>query len=248
MSGSEDTRFDEDQVRAVLSRAIALDARGAMTTVDDLRAIAGELGVSQASLDAALRERGEQPSRHRSFGQSATAVAVLGLPLGAAAGIALSTLPIMQAALALNVAGAAGLVASGAILVLLRSRATLRSFGIRNLALWGGYAAGGLAAIALFGGQTAFELPWLLPLGGAARGFATAMVLGTAGVLAIRRAVSDNGAAAGPRPASSVFQRAKDALLRTAKRILEHGSVVMRDVVATRRMARAASGRRSAPV
>lgn len=238
MSGSENTRFDEDQVRAVLSRAIALDARTPTTTVDDLRAIAGELGVSRASLDTALRERSEQLAKHRSFGRSATAAAGLGLPLGAAAGFALSTMSIGQASLVLTGVGAAALVASGTILVLLRSGATLRSFGVRNLALWGGYAAGGLAAVAIFGAQSAYDLPWFFPLSNALRGFASTMVLGTAAVLAIRGAVADNAGDDGAKPTGSVLQRAKQSVLRAVRRILEQGGVVKRDF-ASRAVARA---------
>lgn len=43
-------RFTDEHARAILARAIEIDARTPMTTTEDLRAIAAEIGVSPAAL------------------------------------------------------------------------------------------------------------------------------------------------------------------------------------------------------
>ncbi len=57
MSNDTTGRFSDEQAKAILARAIEIDSRAPMTTSDELRAIATEIGVSQASLEAALREQ-----------------------------------------------------------------------------------------------------------------------------------------------------------------------------------------------
>ena len=61
MNDPLDARFHEEQVRAVLARAIELDAQAPLTTVDELRAIAVELGVSHSALERAWVPRLSSP-------------------------------------------------------------------------------------------------------------------------------------------------------------------------------------------
>lgn len=48
--------FSEEQLKAVLARAVELDSRKAAITANDIRAIGAEVGISSASIEAALRE------------------------------------------------------------------------------------------------------------------------------------------------------------------------------------------------
>jgi hypothetical protein len=57
MSDESDKRFSDDEARAILARAIEIESRAPLTTIDDLRAVAADVGVSAASLEAALREQ-----------------------------------------------------------------------------------------------------------------------------------------------------------------------------------------------
>ena len=88
MSDDSVRHFNDEQARTVLARAIEIDARAPLTTIDDLRAIAAEIGVSQASLDAALREQTTALEQRRVTGgqRAATIIAASGVPLGLAAG------------------------------------------------------------------------------------------------------------------------------------------------------------------
>lgn len=140
-------------------------------------------------MEAASREQlGPQPQQSGDP-RAATSVAASGLVLGAVAGVALSAVPLVNAGwVNIGLAGL-GLIGSGAILVLQGAGVTLRSFGARNLALWGGYAAGGLVAVAILGGSPILELSWIYLLSAAVKNSVATSILGSAAVLAIRRAL-----------------------------------------------------------
>jgi hypothetical protein len=186
---SDDTagRFSDEQAKAILARAIEIDSRAPMTTSDELRAIATEIGVSQASLEAALREQSPAVETRRMIAsrRAATAVAAGGIPLGLAAGAALVSGIDMAILAAAGVTGV-GFVASGALVVLQGSAGTLRSFHLRNLALWGGVAAGSLVSVVLLGDGGA-PLAVLIAAGSVRRWFVSS-ILGSAAVVAVRRA------------------------------------------------------------
>ena len=91
-----DPSFSDEEAQRILERAIELDAvSGTPVRLDRLRQIALELGVSDAALEHALRERAiQQPAEAMSprvcslFGWSSTRVA-LSMPLiGGALGVA----------------------------------------------------------------------------------------------------------------------------------------------------------------
>ena len=215
-------RFSDDQARAILARASEIDARAPMTTTDDLRAIAAEIGVSQASLDAALREQTTALEQRRTTGseRTATLIAASGVPLGVAAGslLAIGGLTAGTGLAALGIMGL-GFLASGALIVFQGSAGTLRSFHVKNLALWSGVAAGSLLSIVLAeGGAT--SVPALVTVGWCLRSWLASGVLGSAAVLAVRRARPPQG----PEPdahAAEAFEDAHDRhWARVAKRVL----------------------------
>jgi hypothetical protein len=159
-------------------------------SVDELRAIAAELSVSSAALDAALREheRSIALAEPTEGLRKALLVSALGLPLGAVAGYALSTAPFFTAAPVLSAVTASGLLCSAALVILHSRRPSLRSFIGHNGALWGGVIAGGLASIAVIGSVSTTDLPWLIILGSGVRSLLGSTVLGSAAIVAIRRA------------------------------------------------------------
>ena len=60
----ESQALPRDEADRLLSRAAELDAAGqALATVGDLRAAAGEAGISAQAFDAALTEQGHRPRR-----------------------------------------------------------------------------------------------------------------------------------------------------------------------------------------
>src|SRR5687767_6704802 len=126
-------RFSDEQAKAIIARAIELDARAPMTTVNDLRAIAAEIGVSPASLQAALHEQGTTPQTARAVATRRAATVIgMGVPIGLAAGWLLNSGHPLAS---LGVLGL-GLAASSGLLVVQDASATLRSFHLKNAALW----------------------------------------------------------------------------------------------------------------
>jgi hypothetical protein len=223
MNGRLPTHFSDEQARAILARAIEIDSRAPTTTTDDLRAIAADIGVSPAALEAALREqtiaidaRGIVASR-----RAATTVAAAGVPLGLVAGWLLGSGADL-ATLALTGIGlkGVGLIASGGLVVLQGATGTLRSFHLRNSALWAGIAAGSLASIALLGGGLT-TVPALMTAGWCLRSWITSGVLGSAAVLAIRRARRLDG----PGPEREIVETApltrRGRWARVAKQVVE---------------------------
>lgn len=196
MSSKPPDRFNEDDVRAVIARAIELDARGGMSTTEDLRAIASEIGISRAAMDAALAEHAQRSRAEvsRSAGPTALTTAAIGVPLGVAAG---ALLGVASPLIGLGALGlmAVGLGASGALVVSLGRQPTVRSFQFRNFLLWAGVTAGGFVSASLFGAGS-LPLPGIL-VGWCMRSWVASSILGSAAVIAVRRAAggdTDGGA------------------------------------------------------
>ena len=193
MSDDTEKRFRDDEARAILARAIEIESRAPLTTMDDLRAIAADVGVSPASLDAALREQKTALDQRRASAdeRAVTIAAASGAPLGLAAG-ALFTAGTGAAALGLLGLGLGGLAASGALVAFHGARGTLPSFHRKNLALWSGVAAGSLASAVLMDGEVA-RMPVLIAAGWSVRGWVATSVLGSAAMIAVRRARRPSG-------------------------------------------------------
>lgn len=206
----------EHVAKAILARATELDATSPTMSVDELRAIAAEINVSSASLEAALREHQRAVLSPAAEGSRvAPLVSALGLPLGAVAGAALSTAPLFTAGPILSAVTAAGLLSSGALLILQSRRPSLRSYIAQNGALWGGVIAGGLASIAILGSGAALELPWLVIVASGVKNWLSSTVLGSAAVIAIRRAgVGKSGKPGTPLIASGEGERTRLQSLR----------------------------------
>jgi hypothetical protein len=188
MSDEPGKRFTDDEARAILARAIEIESRAPLTTMDDLRAIAADVGVSPASLEAALREETTAlQSRRAAAGERAASVAAAsGVPLGLAAG-ALLTAGTGAATLGLLALGLGGLAASGAIIAAHGAAGTLSTFHRKNLALWSGVAAGSLTSVVLMEGDVT-RLPMLIAAGWSLRGWVATSILGSAAMIAVRRA------------------------------------------------------------
>jgi hypothetical protein len=169
-------RFSEDQVKSLIARAIELDARGLTTTAEELRGIASELGISSEAVEAALREHANrlEPRRSRTSGRADSAVLAAGVPLGFAAG---------------------SLVASGALVITRGKHVTVRSFLLRNLLLWGGMTIGSIVSVRLL--VVAAPLSGLL-LGWCLRSWVASTILGSAAIIAVRKA-STGGPDSGSR-------------------------------------------------
>lgn len=178
-------RFSDEQAKAILARAIEIDAGAPMTTMDDLRAIAAEIGVSPASLQVAVQEQTTTMAVRRIVAarRAVTAVAGLGIPMGLAAGWLLSS----GTGLAMLGLSGVWLVASGGLVVLEGPTATLRSFHLKNAALWAGITVGSLVSIALSDGEIALMSAWMTAAW-CVRGWITSGILGSAAVVAVRRA------------------------------------------------------------
>lgn len=178
--------FSDEQAKAILARAIELDSRTQITSRDDLRQIALDLDISPDSLEAALREHATALGTHRNVAakRAATAIAGVGIPLGFAAG---SLFPVSFGLVSLGLMGV-GLVASGGLVILEGAAGTLRSFHVKNLALWAGVAGGAALSAVLLGagGPTA---PILIAAGWGFRSWVASSILGSAAVIAVRRAM-----------------------------------------------------------
>ena len=195
MSDDTDKRFSEDEARAILARAIEIESRAPLTTIDDLRAIAADVGVSAASLEAALREQTTAIDQRRATAdeRAATIAAASGVPLGLAAGALFTAASASgTAALGLLGLGLGGLAASGALVAFHGARGTLPSFHRKNLVLWSGVAAGSLASAVLMDGEVS-RMPVLIAAGWSVRGWVATSVLGSAAMIAVRRARRPSG-------------------------------------------------------
>ena len=178
-------QFNDEQARAILGRAIEIDAQGGITTVEALRAIATEIGVSPEALEAAVYEH-QTSTEHRQRAaaqRNTTRVAALGIPVGVTTGLLLGS----GAALPALAVMAAGLFASGGLVVGQAPANSLRSFLLKNFLLWGGVYAGSVAATAIIGSGSGLE-PTLIAAGWCLRSWVASSILGSAGVIASRRA------------------------------------------------------------
>src|SRR5262245_60206533 len=191
MSDQLPGQFSDEHARAILARAIEIDARTPMMTTEDLRAIAAEIGVSRESLDAALREQIESTrARPISTGQrTSTILTGLGLPLGVAAGLLVSSGGWALPALSIMVAG---LVTSGGLVIFQSSTGSLRSFHLKNFAFWSGLFVGGVGTLEIFGSRVGVA-PSLIMAGWCLRGWISSSILGSAGVVAVRRSRQSAG-------------------------------------------------------
>jgi hypothetical protein len=180
-------QFDDRQAREILARAVDLDLR-TRTSADELRAIAREAGISKTAIDRAIEELStELELRRTGRGRRiTTAIAAMGVPAGVASAALLATSGPLQAMAALGIV-VAGLVGSGALVVLPGSTGTLRSFHLKNLALWGGVAAGGAATIIVSAGAASPVLGLVLA-GWCLRSWVASSIMGSAAMIAIRRA------------------------------------------------------------
>lgn len=211
MSNGLPDSFSDERAKAILARAIELDTHASMTSLDDLHAIAADLDVSSASLDAALREESVafRDRRLTRTQRAATGIAAAGLPLGTITGALLTTGEPFAYLAALGMAGV-GLAASGALLMVQGGLGTLRRFHFRNAILWSGYAAGSLAAIAVL--QPGMFAPLFISIGWCVRSWAASSILGSAAVVAVNRVRAtrtDDGPAEPTPGAPTVWHRVK---------------------------------------
>ncbi|MEX2284195.1 MAG: hypothetical protein WEE89_17035 [Gemmatimonadota bacterium] len=190
MNNRTPDRFSDEQAKAILARAIDLDHRAPTMSADELRAIAADVGISPASLEAAMREEKTALVVRRVVTSRRATRLILGasLPLGAVVGAGLGNLtPALGPGWFIAMAAmGAGLVASAALVVLHDSGSKLRSFLFRNSVLWGGIGTAGIATLALF--ESGARMPAAVIISWTIRSLITSTVLGSAGVLAVRRA------------------------------------------------------------
>jgi hypothetical protein len=190
MSTRRSDQFNDDEVRAVIARATELDGRG-LTTSDEIRAIASELGISRAAMEAALQEhaRAVRPETIRRDRLSGLALTAVGVPLGVAAG---ALLVMAGPLIGVGVLGLSvvGLGASAALVLKMGRSATVTSFQVNNLLLWAGIAMGSVVTASLFP-TGALAMPGLL-VGWCLRSWVTSSILGSAAVIAVRRAINGN--------------------------------------------------------
>ena len=184
MSDESTERFSDEQARSILARAIELDAHAPLATVDQLRQIAAEIGVSPTALDKALQEEraGLRDPHHASPSPAARRIAALGVPLGLVGGSLIasgSTLAVM------SIMGV-GLVLSGLLAIHESTRASLRSFHLKNALLWGGALVGSVAsAMLLSPGSERTSL--LVAAAWCVRTWISTGVLGSATIIAVQR-------------------------------------------------------------
>jgi hypothetical protein len=139
-------------------------------------------------------------------------VVAAGVPLGVAAG---ALLGVASPLIGLGALGlmAVGLGASGALIVMLGKNATIRSFQLRNLLLWAGVTAGGVVSISLLG-TGPLALPGII-VGWCFRSWVASSILGSAAVIAVRRAAGGDANVGAPSPEDAAGNR----LLRAMKRV-----------------------------
>jgi hypothetical protein len=197
----------EHAARTVLARATVLDAQSPAIAVDELRAIAAELNVSEAALNTALNEYYAAhlgPVARR----SSLAVAATGLPIGLIGASLLSTATPFTAASIWFLITAAGLLSSTGLIVLQSKRPSLNSYVFHNSILWGGVAAGLAMGVTLFGDVTAGALFWAVSYG--LKHWLPSTILGGAGVTLVKRRDS------GEMNSSDVLHFAPDSRARGA--------------------------------
>jgi hypothetical protein len=207
MSNQSEDRFNEAQLKAVIARAIQLDARGLTTSADEVRSIASEIGISQEAVDAALREhaRNLEPKISLATARRTDAVVAAGIPLGVGAGVLLGAASPFTALSAMGLV-AAGLVASGALVV------------IRNFMLWSGLTVGGAVTVGLLG-TGPLAIPGII-VGWGLRSWIASSILGSAAVIAVRRATKTTGTGGdSPTPAEQVSVRRR--MLRAIRRLVD---------------------------
>lgn len=211
-------RFSDEQARSILARAIELDADAPTTSVDDLRAIASDLGVASESLDVALREHSiaARARRMEAGKRVATVVSTLGMPMGLVTGALVTSGGAAGILTALGMTGIA-LIASGALVVLPGRAATLRSFHLKNLVLWGGVAAGSLVSAFLLPGSAS---AMMIAAGWSLRAWLASSILGTSAIIAVRRAQRPEDAVSGLNRVEGSAKSAQRLLIRAAQRAL----------------------------
>jgi hypothetical protein len=184
MSDTNPEQFSDEQARGILARAIEIDAHGPLTTIDQLRQIAEEIGVSPTALETALQEQrsGPRVPRHVSALPAARKIAALGVPLGLLAGSLIASGPMLAVMSVMGV----GLVVSGLLAIYESGRASLRSFHLKNTILWGGALVGSVASAMLL--SQGSERTALLVAGAwCVRSWISSGVLGSATILAVQR-------------------------------------------------------------
>jgi hypothetical protein len=184
MSDEVPEQLTEEAARAVLARAIEIDARAPLTSVDQLRSIAEEIGVSPLALQAALREHRSLSNvpRHVADSTRGRRIAGLGVPLGLVGGALIASGPMVAV---VGIMGA-GLVLAGLLALRESTRASLRSFHLKNAMLWGGALVGSIASAMLFS-QGADRAPLLVAAAWCVRTWIASGVLGSATILAVQQ-------------------------------------------------------------
>src|SRR5690606_20656091 len=141
-----DERFTNDAVKDVLARAIEIDhAHSDTVSLSQLESIAGELGISQAAVVAALKERREITIDNGSPFKMRPAIATWAAIGGATTlGMALiysgTQLPVFTLALT-------GWISISIGLAVLSPTKLRRHFLVRNAGLWLGVAVVQLASV-----------------------------------------------------------------------------------------------------
>jgi hypothetical protein len=215
----------EHGARTILARATQLDAQSPGIAIDELRAIAAELNVSEASLNVALEEyhaaHPEPVSR-----RSSLAVAALGLPVGVIGGSLLLAATPFTAPSVLLMTTAAGLLSSTGLIVLQSKRPSLNSYVAHNSLLWGGIAAGMMSCVVIFGDVAGGGVLWALSYG--LKHWLPSTILGAAGVTAVvrhnesRRIPPDTPLLASGSPAGSPALTRVERLIDWLKRPLRN--------------------------
>lgn len=196
MGDIEPDHLNDEQARSVLARAIEIDARGPFTTLDQLRHIAAEIGVSPAALETALQEQGSGRRAPHPVAASPAArkIAAMGVPLGLVAGSLIASGPMLAVVSIMGV----GLVVSGLLAIYESARASLRSFHLKNTLLWGGALVGSVAsAMLLSSGSERTSL--LVAAAWCVRTWIASGVLGSATILAVQRSRRQDDDADAPR-------------------------------------------------
>lgn len=182
-------QYNDEQARAIIARAIELDHRAPTMSVEALRAVAADVGISPASLERAMREQAAASMARRDERHERTSRLVIaaGGVLGAIAagfiGDFTSTTGYLTGSALLGI----GIVASASLVMLQGRRRSVRGFLLRNLALWGSISAGALVAFSILGpgAGSASALGFIV---NAAKTFLATGILGAAGVLTARTA------------------------------------------------------------
>lgn len=224
MSDENSESFSDEQARAILARAIELDARAPLTTTDQLRLIASEISISPTSLEAALKEQTNTlhgPNADVS-NHAARRIAALGIPIGLTAGW------LVASGFGIGMLGLQGvaLVVSGSLAVYESTTASLRSFHLRNFALWGSAFVGSVASAAIL--SQGFEWsPTLVAAGWCVRNLIVSGILGSATMIAVRRSRrSERGGPDAPAPEANdlstrnrvgILQRILDGIGRSVR-------------------------------